>query len=88
MYYVYLIITKIKNNYISYVGSSNNVKKRLIKHNTSKGAKFTRGKYWEIIYKKKYETKSKALKEEYKLKKNIKKRKEIKIKFITKYEKK
>ena len=88
MYYVYLIIAKSKNNYISYVGYTNNVKKRLIKHNTSKGAKFTRGKYWEIIYKKKYETKSKALKEEYKLKKNIKKRKEIKIKFINKYEKK
>ena len=88
MYYVYLIITKSKNNYISYVGSTNNVKKRLIKHNCSKGAKFTRGKYWQIVYKKKYETKSKALKEEYKLKKNIKKRKEIKIKFINKYEKK
>ena len=88
MYYVYLIISKIKNNYISYVGCTNNVKKRLIKHNSSKGAKFTRGKYWEIVYKKKYNTKSKALKEEYKLKKNIKKRKEIKIKFINKNEKK
>ena len=43
-YYVYLIGTKINKKVISYVGYTKNVKERLKLHNTSKGAKFTRGK--------------------------------------------
>ncbi len=77
-YYVYLIITNIKKKRISYVGYTNNLKKRLKLHNTSKGAKFTRGKIWKIIYSKSYKTKEKAMSEEYKLKKNYFLRKKIK----------
>ena len=51
-------------------------------HNESRGAKSTRGKKWQIIYKKSYNTKSEALKNEYSLKKNKKKRNELKNKFI------
>ena len=51
-------------------------------HNESRGAKSTRGKKWQIIYKKTYNTKSEALKNEYSLKKNKKKRNELKNKFI------
>ena len=76
-YYVYLIITKAKKKTISYVGYSNNVLKRLNIHNNSKGAKFTRGRFWRLIYKKKYESKSEAMREEYKLKKNYILRKKI-----------
>ena len=76
-YYVYLIITKAKKKTISYVGYSNNVLKRLNVHNNSKGAKFTRGRFWRLIYKKKYESKSEAMREEYKLKKNYILRKKI-----------
>ena len=46
-------------------------------HNSSKGAKFTKGRKWSVIYSKKYNTKIKAMKEEYKLKKNYTLRKEI-----------
>ena len=77
-YYVYLIITKINNKSISYVGYTNNLKKRLKLHNSSKGAKFTRGKIWKIIYFKSYNSKKKAMIEEYKLKKNYKLRNKIK----------
>ena len=77
-YYVYLIITKINNKFISYVGYTNNLKKRLKLHNSSKGAKFTRGKIWKMIYLKSYKSKKKAMIEEYKLKKNYKLRKKIK----------
>ena len=80
-YFVYLIISKNKQKYLSYVGYTNNLKKRLAKHNASKGAKFTRGRKWKLAYSKKYLSKSIALKEEYKLKKNIKLRKKIKLKF-------
>ena len=80
-YYVYMILSKVNNRYISYVGYSNNLKKRLSLHNSSKGAKFTRGRLWFLICKKKYKTKRIALKEEYRFKKNYSLRK----KFLNKY---
>ena len=78
-YYVYMILSKINNRYISYVGYTSNLKKRLSLHNSSKGAKFTRGRKWKLVYYKKYDNKNLAMKEEYKLKKNYKLRKEIKL---------
>ena len=55
-HFVYLIISLHKKKLITYVGYTNNIQKRLKLHNTSKGAKFTRGRKWEIIYKRKYKT--------------------------------
>ena len=85
-YYIYLLITKRLNRYITYVGYTNNIKKRLSLHNSSKGAKFTKGNRWQIIFKKKISTKSFAMKEEYKLKKNLKLRNFLKNKFLKKNE--
>ena len=45
--------------------------KRLKKHNSSTGAKFTRGRLWKMIYKERYNSKSEAMKAENKLKKII-----------------
>ena len=81
-YYIYLIVSKINKKLISYVGYTTDIEKRIKKHNDSKGAKFTRGKKWILIYKKKYQTKSLALRNEYLLKKNYKLRKEIKKKYL------
>ncbi len=81
-YFVYLIVSKINNKYISYVGYTSDLKKRIHEHNTSKGAKFTRGKKWKLLYRRKYKSKSDAMKAEIKLKKNNKLRKLIKIKYI------
>ena len=86
-YYVYLLLTKSGKNHISYVGYTSNLINRLKKHNSSNGAKFTKGRKWRIIYSKKYYSKSIALKEEYKLKKDYKKRKKIKNNYLLKYEK-
>ena len=71
-YFVYMILSKHKNRIISYVGYAKNVQNRLTKHNSSKGAKFTKGSNWKLIYKKKYKTKSIAMKHEHLLKKNQK----------------
>ena len=68
----------------TYVGYSTDVNSRLKKHNSSKGAKFTKGRKWQIIYHKKYLIKSDALKGEYKLKKDYKLRIKIKNNFIKK----
>ncbi len=78
-FYVYLIIAKVKNKTISYVGYTNNLKKRIILHNKGKGAKFTKGRKWKLIYFKKYNSKKIAMSEEYILKKNYKLRKQIKL---------
>ena len=81
-YVVYLIITSAKNKTISYVGYTNNIEKRLKLHNSGKGAKFTKGKKWKLIYSQNYKNKIKAMQEEYKLKKNYILRKKIKIKYL------
>jgi len=74
VYYVYLIHTLDKYLNKSYVGYTNNLKDRLSKHNSNLGAKSTKGYEWELIYKKKFYSKSKALSFEYKLKKDRKER--------------
>ena len=82
-YYVYLIITKNqKKKLTSYVGYTNNLEKRVNLHNSSKGAKFTKGRFWKLAYSKRYESKNIALKEEYKLKVNYKLRNKLKKEFI------
>ncbi len=78
-YYVYLLVNKNRKKIISYVGYTKDLNKRLLLHNSSKGAKFTRGKIWTIAYKKMYKSKSTAMKEEFKLKKDKIKRKLIKL---------
>ena len=84
-YFVYLIVSnKTKNKKgVSYVGYTNDVKKRLNLHNNSKGAKFTRGRFWKLVYSKGYDSKNIALKEEYILKHNYKLRSKIKKIFFT-----
>ena len=83
-FFVYLIINTKDNRSTSYVGYTKNLKNRLLLHNSSKGAKFTRGRKWTLIYKRCYKTKSLAMKKEYLLKKNTIKRNIIKKKFIDK----
>ena len=74
VYFVYLI--KTTKGYLnkSYVGYTNNILKRLVKHNSNLGAKSTKGYKWELVYKKKFYSKNKALSFEYKLKKDRKER--------------
>jgi len=78
-YFVYMIISKINSKTISYVGYTKDLTNRIKLHNSSKGAKFTRGKKWRLIYCKKFKSKVSAMKYEYFLKKNNKIRKLIKL---------
>ncbi len=82
-FYVYLIANFNNKKIITYVGWTNNLKKRLQLHNSGKGAKFTRGRKWILIFKKKLVSKKKAMQFEYKLKKDRKTRKVIINKFIS-----
>ena len=78
-YFVYLLVSKKKNKILSYVGYTIDLKKRLSLHNHGKGAKFTKGRKWILIYNKMYLDKKKAMSEEYKLKKNYKLRNKLKF---------
>ena len=82
-FYVYLIANFNNKKIITYVGWTNNLKKRLQLHNSGQGAKFTRGRKWILIFKKKLLSKKKAMQFEYKLKKDRKARKVIINKFIS-----
>ena len=76
-YYVYMLKNISNNKKKTYVGYTHNIEKRLTKHNSNKGAKSTKGYKWELIFKKKFLSKSKAMSYEYKLKKDKKKRSSI-----------
>ena len=76
-YYVYMLRNISNNKKKTYVGYTNNLEKRLIRHNSNKGAKSTKGYKWVLIFKKKFLLKSKAMSYEYKLKKDRKKRTSI-----------
>ena len=63
---------------VTYVGYTNNLKKRLELHNNNKGAKFTKGRKWKLIYKETFKTKKEAIYREYYIKKNRSIRNKIK----------
>jgi len=72
----------ISKKSITYVGYTKDIKKRISLHNSGKGAKFTRGRKWKLVYKEKFLSKNKAILREYYIKKNRKLRNEIKNKFL------
>ena len=81
IYYVYMLKSKgVKS--VTYVGYTNNLKKRISMHNLGKGAKFTRGKKWALIYKEKFKSKKEAISREYYIKNNRSLRNNIKKKYL------
>ena len=75
-YYVYMLKSKGLKP-VTYVGYTKDIKKRITLHNSGKGAKFTRGRSWKLIYKEIFKSKSKAISREYYIKKNRSLRKKI-----------
>ena len=81
-YFVYLIGCHKHHKLTTYVGYTNNLRKRINLHNEGKGAKFTRGRKWKLLYFEKFLTKKEAISREYYIKKNRKLRNQIKNKNI------
>ena len=81
-YFLYMLLDT--NNKVSYVGYTKNLYKRISLHNSGKGAKFTRGRRWKLIYKEKCKSKPEAIKKEILLKKNRILRKKIKSMYLVK----
>ena len=80
-YYVYMLKSKGKKP-LTYIGYTNNLKKRVIQHNTGKGAKFTRGRKWKLIYKENFNSKKEAISREYYIKNNRTLRNKIKNEYF------
>ena len=68
-FYVYML-KSLSRRSVTYVGYTNNLVKRIALHNSNKGAKFTRGRKWKLIYKEKYNSKKEAISREYYIKNN------------------
>ena len=76
-YYVYML-KSIEKKTVTYVGYTSDIKKRIQLHNLGKGAKFTRGRKWKLIYMEKFNSKKEAILREYYIKKNRTLRNKIK----------
>ena len=68
-FYVYML-KSLSRRSVTYVGYTNNLVKRLALHNSNKGAKFTRGRKWKLIYTEKHSSKKEAISREYYIKNN------------------
>ena len=78
-FYVYMLRSKSKKP-TTYVGYTKDLKQRIKLHNSGKGAKFTRGRTWVLIYTEVFKSKSKAISREYYIKNNRSLRNKIKNK--------
>ena len=76
-YFVYMLKSVSSVSKRTYVGYAKDLNKRLSLHNSNKGAKFTKGNKWKVIFKKRFILKSNAMSYEYILKNDKKKRQEI-----------
>jgi putative endonuclease len=77
-HFVYLLYCKDNTLYCGY---TNNLKKRILAHNSKKGSKYTRGRLpVKLIYVEELSSKSNALKREYQIKQLSRKEKEDLIK--------
>ena len=76
-YFTYMLKSITPGTNKTYVGYTNNIKNRIEKHNTNKGAKSTKGYKWLLIFCKKFKSKNEAMSYEYKLKNNRTLRKKI-----------
>ncbi len=75
-YYVYMLQTEDNTLYCGFTG---NVEKRFEAHRSGNGAKYTRAhKPVKIVYSREFDTKSEAMKEEYRIK-HLKKADKLKL---------
>ena len=80
-YYVYML-KSIESKTVTYVGYTSDIKKRIKLHNLGKGAKFTRGRKWKLIYKEKFNSKNEAISREYYIKRNKTLRNKLKNEYL------
>ncbi len=61
----------------TYVGWTTDLEKRLAAHNSGKGARSTRGRYWRLLYAERFKNRGEAMSREWYLKRDRRFRKQV-----------
>jgi putative endonuclease len=67
-FFVYVLATNRAGQVRTYVGWTNDLDARLAKHNSSRGAKATRGQVWILFYAERHKSRIGAMRREWVLK--------------------
>lgn len=68
--FVYVLGTRDKTRHLTYVGWTNDLDKRLARHNAGTGARSTRGRAWVLLHTESFATKQEAMSREWHLKRD------------------
>ena len=69
-FFIYVLGSRRKNDYRTYVGWTTDIERRLQQHNTGLGAKSTRGRKWILLYSERCKTRSDAMSREWYIKRD------------------
>ena len=75
--FVYVLGCSGNNRRVTYVGWTNDVARRLARHNSGKGARSTRGRVWVLLHSEWFATRREAMSREWHLKRDRKFRKKL-----------
>jgi putative endonuclease len=75
--FVYVLGTRTKNRHLTYVGWTDNIGRRLKRHNAGTGARTTRGRKWVLLHSEWFPTRREAMSREWHLKRDRKFRKQL-----------
>jgi putative endonuclease len=68
--FVYVLGTRDKTRHLTYVGWTNDLDKRIARHNAGTGARSTRGRVWVLLHSESFATKQEAMSREWYLKRD------------------
>jgi putative endonuclease len=78
--FVYILGSRTGKRHLTYVGWTNDILRRLAKHNTGRGARTTRGRVWQLLHSEWSATKREAMSREWHLKRDRAFRKKLALK--------
>ena len=68
--FVYVLGSASRTRHLTYVGWTNDLARRLARHNAGKGARSTRGRVWTLLYSEAHATRNEAMSREWYLKRD------------------
>jgi putative endonuclease len=81
--FVYVLGSDGKGGFRTYVGWTLDIERRLLQHNAGKGARYTRGRLWILLYAEKHRTRRSAMRREWHLKRDRDFRKRLRLQFAS-----
>jgi len=68
--FVYILASSTNGDFRTYVGWTNDLNRRLARHNAGAGARSTRGRIWFLLYAERYASRQEAMSREWYLKRD------------------